>query len=65
MNQTDSIDYEKLSKLEKLNYNNEVIAAIDILLENEESFKKHFEDIEDKKAFMDYPIYTLYSKNES
>lgn len=55
----------KLSKLEKLNYNNEVIAAIDILLENEESFKKHFEDIEDKKAFMDYPIYTLYSKNES
>ena len=51
-----------------LEYNdiiNEVIAAIDILLENEESFKKHFEDIEDKKAFMDYPIYTLYSKNES
>ena len=39
--------------------------TIDILLENEESFKKHFEDIGDKKAFMDYPIYTLYSKNES
>lgn len=46
---------------EDMDYN-EIIAAIDILLENEESFKTHFNKVSNKKFFMDYPIYTLYSK---
>lgn len=55
----------KFSESEKSDYDNVLMAAIDILLENEESFKKHFEDIEDKQVFMDYPIYMLYSKKNS
>lgn len=52
----------KLQKSSKDEDYNEVIAAIDIILENEESFKIHFEKVLNKKIFMDYPIYTLYSK---
>ena len=55
----------KFSECEKSDSDNALLAAIDILLENEESFKKHFQDIEDKQRFMDYPIYTLYSKKKS
>lgn len=55
----------KFSECEKSDSDNALLTAIDILLENEESFKKHFQDIEDKQRFMDYPIYTLYSKKNS
>lgn len=55
----------KFGKTEEDDDYDEILAAIYILLENEESFKMHFDKISNKKVFMDYPIYTLYSKTDN
>lgn len=55
----------KFGKTEEDDGYDEILAAIYILLENEESFKMHFDKISNKKVFMDYPIYTLYSKTDN
>lgn len=57
---TDELYTIKLNADNKNKEYYELMSSISILLNNIESFERYFENIKDKKVFMNYPIYRLY-----